>query len=52
MSVIDEVLEANRIYAQNFTLGQLVLPPARSAPAGRRVVSLIWRRSPPHRREA
>ncbi len=29
MSVIDEVLEANRIYAQNFTLGQLPLPPAR-----------------------
>ncbi len=29
MSVIDEVLEANRIYAQNFALGQLQLPPAR-----------------------
>ncbi len=30
MSVIDEVLEANRIYAQNFELGQLALPPART----------------------
>ena len=29
MSVIDEVFEANRIYAQHFTLGQLPLPPAR-----------------------
>ncbi len=29
MSVIDDVFEVNRIYAQNFTLGQLSLPAAR-----------------------
>jgi carbonic anhydrase len=29
MSTIDEVLRANESYAQNFTLGQLPLPPAR-----------------------
>jgi carbonic anhydrase len=29
MSVTDEVLRANETYAQNFTLGQLPLPPAR-----------------------
>jgi carbonic anhydrase len=29
MSVIDEVLEANKSYAQGFTLGNLPMPPAR-----------------------
>ena len=29
MSIIDEVLKANEPYAQNFTLGNLPLPPAR-----------------------
>jgi carbonic anhydrase len=29
MSTIDDVLRANESYAQDFTLGQLLLPPAR-----------------------